>query len=200
MSTFDRIIGYETIKTELGRIVDMIHNKEIYASLGAKMPRGLLLYGAPGLGKTLMAKCLMEESGLKTYTIRRNKGSDGFVKEITETFKKKKENAPSIVFPATSIGTATTSGLVLVESPDKMDIISPYDTSISIGVISLITILGFSSTGFVFNTLSIILRACVPSAGRISGYSAISSNVMLLFLARTWSLATIAQSLSSNRL
>ena len=78
MREFDRIIGYTTIKTELEQICDMIHNKEIYTALGAKMPHGLLLYGNPGLGKTLMAKCFIEESGLKAYTIRRNKGTDDF--------------------------------------------------------------------------------------------------------------------------
>lgn len=98
MSTFDRIIGYKTIKNELEQLCDMIHNKEIYEALGAKMPHGLLLYGAPGLGKTLMAKCFVEESGLGAYTIRRNKGSDDFVSEITSTFRKAKENAPAIVF------------------------------------------------------------------------------------------------------
>ena len=98
MTTFDKIIGYETIKTELEQICDMIHNKEIYIALGAKMPHGLLLYGNPGLGKTLMAKCFIEESGLKAYIVRRNKGTDDFVGEITETFKQAKENAPAIVF------------------------------------------------------------------------------------------------------
>ena len=79
MSEFDKIIGYKTIKTELEQICDMIHNKEIYTALGAQMPHGLLLYGNPGLGKTLMARCFIGESGLKAYTIRRNKGTADFV-------------------------------------------------------------------------------------------------------------------------
>lgn len=98
MNTFEKIIGYETIKTELRQICDMIHNKEIYTALGAKLPQGILLYGDPGLGKTLMAKCFIEESGLPAYTIRRNKGADDFVGEITAAFGKAKENAPAIVF------------------------------------------------------------------------------------------------------
>jgi cell division protease FtsH len=64
MSTFDKVIGYETTKQELLQICDMIRNKEIYQKLGAKMPQGILLYGDPGLGKTLMAKCFIQESGL----------------------------------------------------------------------------------------------------------------------------------------
>lgn len=98
MSAFDRIIGYETIKTELIQICDMIHNGEEYEKLGAKLPQGLLLYGDPGLGKTLMAKSFVEESGLKSYVVRRNKGSDDFIGNITAVFDDAKEHAPSIVF------------------------------------------------------------------------------------------------------
>ena len=98
MSAFDKVIGYDSIKTELLQICDMIHNKELYERLGAKLPQGLLLYGDPGLGKTLMARSFMEESGLKTYIVRRNKGDDDFIGEITETFAKARQDAPSIVF------------------------------------------------------------------------------------------------------
>lgn len=98
MSAFDKVIGYKTIKDELLQICDMFHNREVYEKLGAKLPQGVILYGAPGLGKTLMAESFIEESGLETYTIRRNKGNDDFVGEITDTFRKAKENAPCIVF------------------------------------------------------------------------------------------------------
>lgn len=98
MKTFEKVIGYETIKNELMQICDMVHNKERYEKLGARMPSGVLLHGTPGLGKTLMAKCFIEECGLDTYTLRNNKGGDKFVDEITETFEKAKENAPAIIF------------------------------------------------------------------------------------------------------
>lgn len=99
MSAFDKVIGYETIKNELMQICDMVHNKECYEALGAKLPQGILLYGDPGLGKTLIAKCFIEESGLESYVVRRNKGNDDFISNITETFQKAKENAaPCIVF------------------------------------------------------------------------------------------------------
>ena len=98
MSNFDSIIGYETIKAELRQICDMIHNREVYEKLGAKLPHGVLLYGAPGLGKTSMAKCFILESGINAYTVRRNKADDDFVSEITGIFEKAKKNAPSIVF------------------------------------------------------------------------------------------------------
>ena len=98
MSAFDKVIGYETIKNELLQICDMIHNREIYEELGAKLPQGILLYGDPGLGKTLMAKSFIEESGLKSYIVRRNKGSDDFIGDITDTFRKAKENTPCVIF------------------------------------------------------------------------------------------------------
>ena len=98
MSAFDKVIGYDTIKNELRQVCDMISNKEVYENLGARMPNGLLLHGEPGLGKTLLAKCFIEESGLQAFTLRKNKGSSDFINEITETFRKAKENAPCIVF------------------------------------------------------------------------------------------------------
>lgn len=98
MNKFDNVIGYDSIKNELMQIVDMVHNKERYEALGARMPVGVLLHGEPGLGKTLLAKCFIDECGLKSYTLRSNKGGDKFVDEITATFEKAKQNAPSIIF------------------------------------------------------------------------------------------------------
>lgn len=98
MSAFDKIIGYESVKAELTQICDMFHNKSIYENLGAKLPQGVLLYGKPGLGKTLMSKCLVEESGLNVFTIRRNQGSNKFVEKITGVFEEAKKNAPSVIF------------------------------------------------------------------------------------------------------
>ena len=98
MNSFDKIIGYDSIKEELLQIVDIIHNKEVFEELGAKLPQGLLLAGDPGLGKTLMAKSFIEAAGIPSFTIRRDKGNDDFVGGITATFMKAKENAPSIVF------------------------------------------------------------------------------------------------------
>ena len=98
MSAFDKVIGYETIKKELVQLCDMIHNKEIYENMGAKLPQGILLYGDPGLGKTLIAKCFIEETGIKSFVIRRNKGDNEFVEGISEIFEKAKKEAPAIIF------------------------------------------------------------------------------------------------------
>ncbi|MCR5311267.1 MAG: AAA family ATPase [Lachnospiraceae bacterium] len=98
MSMFDRVIGYESIKKDLLMVCDMVKNREVYDRLGAKMPKGILLSGEPGLGKTTIAKCFISECGLKTYVIRKTRASDDFVGEITENFRLAKENAPAIVF------------------------------------------------------------------------------------------------------
>ena len=98
MSTFDKVIGYRAIKRELLQICDMIRNRTVYEEMGARLPHGLLLHGNPGLGKTLLAKCFMEESGLNTITVRRDKGSDTFIDGITQAFARAKAEAPSILF------------------------------------------------------------------------------------------------------
>lgn len=86
MSAFDKIIGYDHIKAELMQISDMIHHPEVYAALDAKLPQGLLLSGEPGLGKTLMATALMEDSGLPCFTVRRSQSEDEFLKQLAHTF------------------------------------------------------------------------------------------------------------------
>ena len=97
MSAFDKIIGYEPIKEELRQLCDMIHHRDIYDKLGAKMPKGLLLYGEPGIGKTLMAHSFIQESGRKAYIIRRNKHAGDFIDEIKRVFLEAAGNAPSII-------------------------------------------------------------------------------------------------------
>ena len=98
MSAFDQVIGYEPIKEEMMQVCDMIRNPEVYQEMGAMLPRGMLLHGAPGLGKTLMAKALIRESGLQAFTVRKNKGKNGLLDEISASFRKAEEQAPAIVF------------------------------------------------------------------------------------------------------
>ena len=61
---FSRIIGYSDIKKQLSRTLEILRNIEAFKAEGAKIPAGLLLSGEPGVGKTLMAMCLIEASGL----------------------------------------------------------------------------------------------------------------------------------------
>jgi len=98
MNAFNKIIGYQSIKNELAILADMMRNSDKYARLGVCMPRGVLLYGEPGVGKTLMANCLIEASGRKVFTLRKDKPNGDFVLSIHDTFCKAKAEQPSIVF------------------------------------------------------------------------------------------------------
>ena len=98
MKAMDKIIGYSNIKRELKQIGDTLKNREAYDKLGVSSPRGLLLYGEPGVGKSLMASAIIEESGRQAFICRKDKPNGDFVKHIKEIFDKAAENAPSIVF------------------------------------------------------------------------------------------------------
>lgn len=98
MKEFEQIIGYTSIKKELILLADMMTNIEKYKKIGAKLPRGILLFGDPGVGKTLMANCLINASRRKVFTIRKNIPDGDFVKHIQDTFTKATTAAPSIVF------------------------------------------------------------------------------------------------------
>jgi ATP-dependent Zn proteases len=96
-NAFDMIIGYESIKQELKQICDVILHPEIYSKFDITVPNGLLLSGAPGVGKSLMAKCLCDESKRPTYIIRKNQSNGDFIKEMQQIFCVATNNAPSIV-------------------------------------------------------------------------------------------------------
>lgn len=98
MSTFKDIIGYSVEKKELEQIADVLKNKAVYEKLGVSLPRGLVLYGEPGVGKTTMANALIEASGRRVYICRKNQPNGDFVREINEIFNKAVKGAPSIVF------------------------------------------------------------------------------------------------------
>lgn len=73
-------------------------NPEKYTALGVKLPRGILLHGVPGVGKTLMASALVEEMGRVCYTCRKDKANDAFIDTIRDVFAEAKSHAPSVIF------------------------------------------------------------------------------------------------------
>ena len=97
MSAFDKVIGYEDIKAELVRFCDVLKNPEKYEKLGVTLPRGILLAGEPGLGKTLMATSFIEESGRKSFVIRKDKPDGDFISDIKRVFEEAKKEPYSIV-------------------------------------------------------------------------------------------------------
>jgi len=98
MNEFEKIVGYEPVKKELKQISDSLKNSEKYKKLGVSAPKGLLLYGEPGLGKTLMASSLIEASGCKSFVCRKDKPNGEFINHIKATFEEAMKNEPSIVF------------------------------------------------------------------------------------------------------
>ncbi len=99
MNSFDNIIGYDNIKNELLQIVDMIKNEDTYKAMGAFIPSGVLIVGKPGLGKTTLAKDLIEECGLKSFFIHNDQMSAASaIITIKETFTEAAKVGKSIVF------------------------------------------------------------------------------------------------------
>ncbi len=97
MKEFDKIIGYDAVKKELEMICDTMKNMDKYKALGVTTPRGLLLHGEPGVGKTLISQCVIEASGRKAFVCRKDEGGGMFVHKIVEVFKEAIKCAPSIV-------------------------------------------------------------------------------------------------------
>ena len=98
MGRFENVIGYEAVKEQLNMALDAMLDSEKYRKLGVTVPKGILLDGVPGVGKTLLAKEFVAESGRKNFTIRKNKKADGdFVDFIRETFVEASKNTPSII-------------------------------------------------------------------------------------------------------
>ena len=97
MKAFDKIIGYDSVKTEFYQIIDMFKNKELYEKMGAKLPKGVLIVGEPGMGKSMLAEALIEECNVKSYSIKMNKETKELINEITDTFLKASENESAII-------------------------------------------------------------------------------------------------------
>ena len=100
--TFDDVAGQDAAVQELREISDFLSNRERYAELGAQIPRGILLFGPPGCGKTLMARALAGEAGAAFYSISGSDFVEMYVgvgaRRVRDLFKDAREEAPSIVF------------------------------------------------------------------------------------------------------
>ena len=98
MSAFDNVIGYQKVKEELRQIIDIFKNPDLYKEMGAKLPHGVLLYGDPGMGKTLLATSLIEEIGVKSFAVTNSKEINAVKADIVEAFDNASKETPSIVF------------------------------------------------------------------------------------------------------
>ena len=100
--TFKDVAGNEVAKQDLTEIVDFLKNPKKYEKLGAKIPRGVLLAGEPGTGKTLMARAVAGEADVPFFSISGSEFAEMFVgvgaSRVRDLFSKAKKNAPSIIF------------------------------------------------------------------------------------------------------
>jgi cell division protease FtsH len=100
--TFDDVAGYEEVKEELQEIVDFLKHPKRYLEMGARIPKGVLLFGAPGTGKTHVARAVAGEAGVPFFTISGSDFVEMFVgvgaSRVRDLFEQAKKNAPCIVF------------------------------------------------------------------------------------------------------
>lgn len=99
---FSDVAGADEAKESLTEIVDYLHNPEKYKEIGASMPKGVLLVGPPGTGKTMLAKAVAGESNVPFFSIAGSEFVEMFVgmgaSKVRDLFKQAKEKAPCIVF------------------------------------------------------------------------------------------------------
>ena len=100
--TFDDVAGVDEEKEELQEIVEFLKNPKKFTDMGARIPKGVLLVGQPGTGKTLLAKAVAGEAGVPFYIISGSDFVEMFVgvgaSRVRDLFEKKKKNAPCIIF------------------------------------------------------------------------------------------------------
>ena len=100
--TFDDVAGVEEAKQELNEVVDFLKSREKFQSLGARIPRGVLLVGPPGTGKTLLARAVAGEAGVPFFSISGSEFVEMFVgvgaSRVRDLFDQAKRNTPCIIF------------------------------------------------------------------------------------------------------
>lgn len=101
-TTFKDIAGNEEAKQDLEEVVDFLKSPKKFAAVGAKIPKGVLLVGNPGTGKTMMAKAVAGEAGVPFFSISGSEFVEMFVgvgaSRVRDLFAKAKKNAPCIIF------------------------------------------------------------------------------------------------------
>ncbi|NMA63665.1 MAG: ATP-dependent metallopeptidase FtsH/Yme1/Tma family protein [Syntrophomonadaceae bacterium] len=101
-TTFKDVAGADEAKEELQEVIEFLKNPQKFIQIGAKIPKGVLLFGPPGTGKTLMARAVAGESGVPFFSISGSDFVEMFVgvgaARVRDLFENAKKNAPCIVF------------------------------------------------------------------------------------------------------
>ena len=99
---FKDVVGMQKAKQEVVQFIDFLKNPEKYRKLGAKIPKGALLTGPPGTGKTMIAKACAGESSVPFFSISGSQFMEMYVgvgaQRVRDLFKEAKQNSPSIIF------------------------------------------------------------------------------------------------------
>lgn len=98
--TLADIAGYQEEKEEARKLIDILKNFDEYKSRGATIPKGLLLCGRPGVGKTLFAKAISNEAEVPLYEFEQDEtaNEEETIRTLKNLFEKAKETIPSIIF------------------------------------------------------------------------------------------------------
>ena len=123
--TFKDVAGLEEEKEELEEVVDFLRQPQKYTSVGARIPKGLLLVGPPGTGKTLLAKAVAGEAGVPFFSISGSDFVEMFVgvgaSRVRDLFEDAKKNSPCIVFIDEIDAVARRRGTGMGGGPDERE-------------------------------------------------------------------------------
>jgi cell division protease FtsH len=147
--TFDDVAGIDEAKQELTEIVDFLRNPDKYRRLGGRIPRGVLLSGQPGTGKTLLARAVAGEAHAPFFSISASEFVEAIVgvgaSRVRDLFKQGKEAAPAIIFidELDAIGRARTAGSSFGGNDEREQTLNQiltemdgFDTSIGVIVLA----------------------------------------------------------------
>jgi len=100
--TYQEVAGMENVKKELQEVIEFLKNPAKFTRIGAQIPKGVLLVGPPGCGKTLLAKATAGEAGVPFYSVSASEFIEMFVgvgaARVRDMFRKAKENKPALIF------------------------------------------------------------------------------------------------------
>ena len=152
------IAGYDEEKEEATKIINVLKKYKEYENLGAYIPKGLILSGNPGVGKTMLAKAIANESGVPFFEFESNESETeaATIKSIKDLFTKAKEHAPSIIF---------------IDELDELVVVGDFQTDYSRKTtkILLTEIDGISSSSGVIVIATTNVRPMLPPALLRSG-------------------------------